>query len=172
LSSSNPIADKCFVSPVAPAGTRDLHKARARDSPPLPPGLRQNVSRLPQSLKRDCGNELKAKSIAKQNIARANWGPVLGRCRDLPFALGTARSPIFLWFKGQRDLSLGNDFNRQWLETARIATLSQQIAQRGPNRIFPVIAITPHHASTGAGGACVATWRLETRPQFVLVFKR
>jgi hypothetical protein len=56
-----------------------------------------------------------------------------------------------LWFKGQRDLSLRNDFNRQWLETARIATLSQQIASRGPNKNFPVIAFTPHHASSGAG---------------------
>jgi hypothetical protein len=31
---------------------------------------------------------------------------------------------------------LRNDFNQQWLETARIATLSQQIALRGPNGIF------------------------------------
>jgi hypothetical protein len=42
--------------------------------------------------------------------------------------LGLLARPSPLWFKGQRDLSLGNDFNRQWLETARIATLSQQIA--------------------------------------------
>jgi hypothetical protein len=31
-------------------------------------------------------------------------------------------------FKGQRNLSLRNDFNRQRSETARIATLSQQNA--------------------------------------------
>jgi hypothetical protein len=52
------------------------------------------------------------------------------------FARGTAGSPIPLRFKGQRDLSLRNDFNRQQLETARIATLSQQIASRGPTGFF------------------------------------
>jgi hypothetical protein len=44
--------------------------------------------------------------------------------------LDRPRSPIFLWFKGQRDLSVRSNFNRQWLKTARIATLSQQIALR------------------------------------------
>ena len=41
-------------------------------------------------------------------------------------------------FKGQRDLSLRNDFNRQWPETAGIATLSQQMAlmlKKGPLQI-------------------------------------
>jgi hypothetical protein len=41
-------------------------------------------------------------------------------------------------FKGQCGLSLRNDFNQQWPETARIATLSQRIAlTRGPNSFFP-----------------------------------
>jgi hypothetical protein len=41
-------------------------------------------------------------------------------------------------FKGQRDLSFRNDFNQQWPETARIATLSQQMAlmlKKGPQQI-------------------------------------
>jgi hypothetical protein len=32
----------------------------------------------------------------------------------------------FLWLKGQRDISCSKAFNRHWLETARIATLSQR----------------------------------------------
>ena len=36
------------------------------------------------------------------------------------------RSP--LWLKGRRDLLSRNDFNWQRLETARIATLSQQLS--------------------------------------------
>jgi hypothetical protein len=50
--------------------------------------------------------------IAKQKIASADWGMRL------------AADP----FKGQRSLSLRNDFNLQWPETTRIATLSQQMA--------------------------------------------
>jgi hypothetical protein len=33
----------------------------------------------------------------------------------------------FVRLKGRRHLSLRNDFNSQWLETARVATRSQQI---------------------------------------------
>jgi hypothetical protein len=60
-------------------------------------------------------------------------------CVVISFRLGTARLPISLWFKGQRGLSLGNDFNRQRLETAQIATLSQPIAQEAPTGSFPMI---------------------------------
>jgi hypothetical protein len=35
---------------------------------------------------------------------------------------------------------------------------------KGPSRIFRAIALTPHHASIGGGGACGATSRPETRP--------
>jgi hypothetical protein len=41
-----------------------------------------------------------------------------------------------LWFKGQRNLSLRNNINQQRLETARIATLSQQIALWAPAKFF------------------------------------
>jgi hypothetical protein len=60
--------------------------------------------------------------IAKQKIAAATGE--------------TSRTPDP--FKGQRDLSLRNDFNRQWPETAGIATLSQQMAlmlRKGPQQI-------------------------------------
>jgi hypothetical protein len=57
-------------------------------------------------------------------------GPVSGRCLDL--------FPPWDWH-----FSFGNDFNRYLLEAARIATLSQQIALRGPNRIFLAIALPP-----------------------------
>jgi hypothetical protein len=52
------------------------------------------------------------------------------------FALVTARSPISLWFKGQRDLSPRNDFNRKSLESKLIATLSQQLLQGAPTGFF------------------------------------
>jgi hypothetical protein len=48
--------------------------------------------------------------IAKQKIALTVWGMAL------------AADP----FKGQRDLSLRNEFNLHWPEIARTATLSQQ----------------------------------------------
>jgi hypothetical protein len=56
-------------------------------------------------------------------------------------------------FKGQRNLSLRNDFNQQLLETARIATLSQQIALgRGPNSIFSSDRKPPTMLRWGLGG--------------------
>jgi hypothetical protein len=65
--------------------------------------------------------------ISKQNLERANWGPVPGRCRDLfsrwdcPLAdLSVVQRPAHL--------SSCKDFNWQRVETARIATLSQHIA--------------------------------------------
>jgi hypothetical protein len=85
------------------------------------------------------------------------------------FRLGTARSLISLCFKSQRSLSLRNDFNPQRLETARIATLSQQLLRKGPDQDFPVIALPPPPWLDGGGGACGATSRLETRPQYVFV---
>jgi hypothetical protein len=94
--------------------------------------------------------------LIKQNFAWAVWGP------------GLAHRP---GVKGQRDLSFCNEFNWQRLETARIATLSQQIALRATTGFFPVIALTPHHGLDGGRGACGATSRLETRPQHVLVVR-
>jgi hypothetical protein len=38
--------------------------------------------------------------------------------------------------QGQRDLSLRDDFNWQWPETARVATLSQRIASKAPTGFF------------------------------------
>jgi hypothetical protein len=73
-------------------------------------------------------------------------GPAPGWSRDLFSPSGSLTRRSVLWFKGQR-----NDFNRRWLETARVATLSQQNCFEGPNRIFLGIALPPH-ASTGAGG--------------------
>jgi hypothetical protein len=69
-------------------------------------------------------------------------------------------------FKGQRDLSPRNDFNWLWLETARIATLSQQTAAKGPDSIFPVIALTPPPFLDGGGAplqaSVVTSFRLGT----------
>jgi hypothetical protein len=52
--------------------------------------------------------------IAKQNLARIAWGPSL--------------APFFCASKAGATLRLAMIFNQRWLETARIATLLQQIA--------------------------------------------
>jgi hypothetical protein len=65
-------------------------------------------------------------------------------CWDRSFA-------ISLWFKGQRNLSFRNDFKQQRLETARIATLSQQIALKDPNK-FSGDRNTPPPCFDGGGG--------------------
>jgi hypothetical protein len=58
-------------------------------------------------------------------------------------------------FKGSANLSPLNDFNQQWPETARIATLSQQMAlmlEKGPRQIGLVFAITPPPCFDRAAG--------------------
>ena len=57
-------------------------------------------------------------------------------------------------FKGQRDLSLRNDFNLAVAETARIATPSQQIGLgRGPNKFAGVRNNPPTMLGPGGRGA-------------------
>jgi hypothetical protein len=106
--------------------------------------------------------------IGKQNIARAIWGPAPGRCRELfspcdcPLAdLSVAQGPARP-FASQRFQSAAA---RNGAHRNAVATNCFE----GPTSIFPVIAEPPHHASMGRGGACGATWRPETRPQYVLV---
>ena len=77
--------------------------------------------------------------MSKQNSAFATWGPGLATPFCPTFAnLSFVRIPIspslfvhprqFLWLKGRRHLSSRKDFNWQRCETARIATLSQQLS--------------------------------------------
>jgi hypothetical protein len=53
-----------------------------------------------------------------------------------PFCRWDRSFAISLCFKGQRDLLLRNDFNRQRLGTTRIATPSQQLAKKRPQQTF------------------------------------
>jgi hypothetical protein len=74
-------------------------------------------------------------------------------------------------FKGQRNLSLRNDFNQQSPETARIATVSQQIALgRGPNSIFPGDRKPPIMLRWGWEG-CGATSQPKTNIHITCVVK-
>ena len=76
--------------------------------------------------------------------------------------------------KGRRDLLSRNDFNWQRLETARIATLSQQLFsvalkwKMGPDK-FPGEPRAPHRGVSGGRGGWLATSRPQTEPQYDIV---
>ena len=85
-------------------------------------------------------------------------GSMAGATRDHP-------SAHFLWLNGRRHPSFRNDFNWQRRETARIATLSQQLFFRldgkwGPAKLFGEPQRPPTWCVQGAGG-----WRAISRPQ-------
>ena len=84
------------------------------------------------------------------------------------------RSPF--WLKGRRHPSFRNDFNRQRLETARIATLSQQCfptpeMENGAPANFSVSRDPPTMRRPGAGG-CRATPGPKTELQAIFVLHK
>jgi hypothetical protein len=98
-------------------------------------------------------------------VGTNSWASATSPNRKLHRGVGRARSRTVYLFKGQRALSLRNDFNRQWPEIPphRNAVATNWL-KKGPQQHFSLVNESPPPCPSTGGGIARATLSKGGRP--------